>query len=100
MNKSGTLLTEQIMQLSLFGLIITLPFSKSLVEFFLSVAFIAWVVHRIVLNAKGFSLLSGLRAHDTSLNIPIYILIFFTALSSVASVSLSLSIRAFFFKIS
>lgn len=84
-------LADKVAEYSLYGLIFTLPVSKSLVEIFFTVALVSWIVKRLLL--KSFT-----PVH-TKLNIPVVVFVLISFLSAVASVSLFLSFKGFFFKL-
>ena len=84
-------LADKVAEYSLYVMIFTLPFSKSMVEIFFTVALIAWVIKRLL--SKSFAPVA------TELNIPIAVFVLLGFLSAVNSVSLSLSLKGFFFKL-
>jgi len=82
---------DGIIEWSLYGLIFTLPFSKSMVEIFFVIAFIAWIMKRIIL--KTF------RPVRTALNLPITAYILAGVLSTIYSRSVPLSLEGLFLKL-
>ncbi len=87
---------DKIIEFSLCALILTLPFSKSMVEIFFTLALICWVVKRYI---KYGLRPSAFKPVSTKLNLPIYAFAFLGFLSMLTSVSLSLSLEGFFFKL-
>ena len=86
---------ELIIEFSLYGMIFTLPFSKSLIEIFFVVAMLCWIVkRRLICNA-----LNAFRPVRTMLDLPIAGFVLVGFLSTVNSVSFSLSLEGFFFKL-
>ena len=85
--------------LSLCVMIFTLPFSKSMVEICFIVAFISWILNRALSYKSHTSSINLFRPISTKLNLPICFFAFTGLLSTLMSVSLSLSIKGFFFKL-
>lgn len=82
---------DKAAEYSLCAMIFTLPFSKSMVEIFFTVALICWIVKRLLLRSFA--------PVGTELNIPIAVYILIGFLSTITSVSLPLSLQGFFFKL-
>jgi putative inorganic carbon (HCO3(-)) transporter len=85
--------------LSLCVMIFTLPFSKSAVEIFFIVALVSWVLKRIVSYKINLPLVDLFKLVSTSLNLPLYLFALVGFLSIFTSVSISLSLKGFFFKL-
>ncbi|MFH1847186.1 MAG: O-antigen ligase family protein [Candidatus Omnitrophota bacterium] len=81
---------DKIAVISLHCFIFTLPFSKSLVEIFFGIAFLAWFFKKVLLRSLKFAY--------TELNVPILGFLSAAFISMLTSVSLSLSLEGFFFK--
>ena len=106
---------DKIIEFSLCTLIFTLPFSKSMVEIFFTLAFVCWVVKRWITYSpqsvplrqgsgaqavrSPLALIKAFKPVSTKLNLPIYVFAFLGFLSTVTSVSLLLSLEGFFFKL-
>ena len=87
---------------SLCAMIFTLPFSKSMVEIFFTIALISWIIKRFMSYysaAPRISLVKAFTPVSTELNSPIAVFILMGFLSTVCSVSFSLSLKGFFFKL-
>lgn len=88
-------------EFALYALVFVLPFSKSLLEIFFTIACVFWVVRRWitrpvrVAGPRGEGLLKAFQPVETGINLPIYALVFFGFLSTLTSVSLQLSLRGF-----
>ena len=116
---------DGITEFSLYALIFTLPFSKSMVEIFFVIALTCWVVKKVIVyfyllsaSAKGSSrggpasdriryslkdkilgLIKAFKPVKTDLNLSIAGFVFIGFLSTVNSISLSLSLEGFFLKL-
>lgn len=99
---NGVKWLDSLIEFSLLALIFTLPFSKSMVEIFFTIALICWILKRIARHysvvPRGF-LLKAFAPVSTELNLPITIFALFGFLSMLTSVSLALSLEGFFFKL-
>lgn len=80
-------------------MIFILPFSKSMVEISFILAFILWIVKKILSYEAHTKFSNLLRPVKTELNIPIYIFITACFLSVLSSVSIFLSLKSFFSKL-
>jgi len=89
---------DRITVFSLYALIFTLPFSKSMVEIFFVAAAVSWAVKRWAGRRHGLSFVAYRPVGD-GLNLPIGIFISLGFLSTLTSVSLPLSLEGFFFKL-
>jgi O-antigen ligase len=90
---------DSITVLSLCSLIFTLPFSKSAVEISFTVAFIPWVLKKLLFDVSRVTLKSALKQFFTGINPYIFLFIFMGFMSMCFSNSLALSLRGFFFKL-
>jgi len=105
---------DKIMEFSLYGFILTLPFSKTMLELFFIFALASWALKRIIsyshqppfngyqlipLKEKIQALVKMFKPVNTELNGPISIFIFIGFLSTITSVSFYLSLEGFFFKL-
>lgn len=102
---------NRITEFSLYVLLFFIPISKSMIEMSFAVALICWFIKRILLysdlppgNKKNVlrSISGFIRAFKplpSPLNLPIAVFTLFGFLSMSASISLSLSLEGFFFKL-
>ncbi|NQT33462.1 MAG: O-antigen ligase family protein [Candidatus Omnitrophica bacterium] len=90
---------DKILEISLWGLIFTLPFSKSMLEIFFFAALVSWVLGRILKHKRGDSLFKLIKLTSTDLNLPIAVFAAINFISMLTSVSLSLSLEGFFLKL-
>jgi len=89
---------DRLLELSLLGILFSLPFSKSLVEIFFGVALGAWIIKKVLLYAGKRPWFKIFIPAKTELNLPIAFLVFFSFISALMSTSLSLSLESFFSK--
>jgi putative inorganic carbon (HCO3(-)) transporter len=85
--------------LSLCAMIFTLPFSKSAVEICFIAALISWALGRILSHRPGIPLIDLFKPFSTPLNSPLFLFASLGFLSIFTSVSISLSLKGFFFKL-
>ena len=105
---------DGITEFCLCAFIFTLPFSKSMVEIFFTLALICWVAKRWIeydsrftvhglrnasFRIKISTLIKAFKPVKTNLNLPITAFVFIGFLSTLTSVSFSLSLEGFFFKL-
>jgi len=85
--------------LSLCVMIFTLPFSKSLVEIFFIIALVSWVLRRALSYKPGVPLITLFKPVSAPLNLPLCLFALLGFLSVLTSVSITLSLKGFFFKL-
>ena len=87
-----------LMEYSLLALLLTLPFSKTMVEAFFISAFGFWVIKRAICYSLRDSIIKAFKPIKSDLNLPIatFLLVYF--LSTLKSVSFSLSMEGLFLK--
>jgi putative inorganic carbon (HCO3(-)) transporter len=95
----AAVLVDRVMEWSLYAMLFTLPFSKSMVEILFVLALGAWLVKRPLGYKRGDSLLKAFNPAGTKLNIPIAGLLIVGFLSTLTSVSFQLSLKGFIFKL-
>ena len=92
--KKGVSALDRIIEWSLYVLIFSLPFSKTLIEICIITAIICWMSKKLLLGKDG------LRLPDTYLNLPMLIFFLISFLSIFWSTHPGISISAFFRKLS
>jgi putative inorganic carbon (hco3(-)) transporter len=105
-NKAEMVLSRAV-EISLWVMVFALPFSISLLEIFFMCALVFWLIKRFVAYRhsedrlkKGIAgLIRAFVPIKTELRFPLFIFVFIGFLSTLASVSLILSLKGFFFKL-
>lgn len=80
-------------------MIFTLPFSKSMAEISILVAFIFWILKRISDDRQGMSLADRFKPTKTGINLLIYIFVICGIISTVVSSAPLLSLKGLFSKL-
>lgn len=90
---------NRIIEFSLYVMIFTLPFSKTIVEISFGCMLGGWILKRFLTRESKSALVKAFNPVRTSLNWPIAGFVLVGFLSIFASVSLSLSLEGFFCKL-
>ncbi|MFH1309169.1 MAG: hypothetical protein ABIH85_00655, partial [Candidatus Omnitrophota bacterium] len=90
---------DWIIELSLYVMIFTLPFSKTIVEISFGCMLAGWMFKRFLSRQAKVLLIKAFKPVKTSLNWPITVFVLVGFVSIFTSVSLSLSLEGFFCKL-